>query len=88
MDDVVCNAQMCAILARINELTNEQFDSNVPVMYNVTDIQNIFGIGRTKAYQLMASSGFPAIRLNKKVVVYKDKLEEWIRKTSGKTFTY
>ena len=57
-------------------------------MYTVDDIQRIFSIGRTKAYQLMCSSGFPAIRLNKKLLVSKEKLEEWIRKNSGKTYNY
>ena len=57
-------------------------------MYTVDDIQRIFSIGRTKAYQLMCSSGFPAIRLNKKLLVSKEKLEVWIRKNSGKTYNY
>ena len=57
-------------------------------LYNVDDIQRIFGIGRSKAYQLLSSSGFPAIKLNKKILVEKSKLEEWISKTSGKSYTY
>ena len=57
-------------------------------MYTVDDIQNIFMIGRTKAYQLMSSSGFPAIKLNKKLLVEKSKLEEWIYKNSGRTYNY
>lgn len=57
-------------------------------LYNVDDIQRIFGIGRSKAYQLLSSSGFPAIKLNKKILVEKSKLEEWVSKTSGKTYTY
>ena len=44
---------------------------SIPVqMYTVDDIQNIFMIGRTKAYQLMSSSGFPAIKLNKNLEPY------------------
>lgn len=57
-------------------------------MYTVDDIQKLFMIGRTKAYQLMSSSGFPAIKLNKKLLVEKHKLEEWISKNSGKTYNY
>ena len=59
-----------------------------PVLNDVEDIQRIFGIGRTKAYQLMDSSGFPSFRLNRKVLVSRDRLEEWIRKTTGKTYIY
>lgn len=63
-------------------------DKQVPVLYNVDDIQHIFNIGRSKAYQLLSSSGFPAIKLNKKLLVEKGKLEEWIAKNSGKTYVY
>ena len=63
-------------------------EKEIPVQYDVDDIQHIFGIGRTKAYQLMDSSGFPSFRLNRKVLVSRDRLEEWIRKTTGKTYLY
>ena len=63
-------------------------DNQLPVMYDVNDIQSIFKIGRSKAYQLLSSSGFPAIKLNKKLLVEKRKLEEWISKNSGKTYIY
>ena len=63
-------------------------EKEIPVLYDVDDIQRIFGIGRTKAYQLMDSSGFPSFRLNRRVLVSREKLEEWIRKTSGKTYVY
>ena len=73
---------------RSSACKNCSFDNTAPVMYTVDDIQRIFSIGRTKVYQLMCSSGFPAIRLNKKLLVSKEKLEEWIRKNSGKTYNY
>ena len=63
-------------------------DNQLPVMYDVNDIQSIFKIGRSKAYQLLSSSGLPAIKLNKKLLVEKRKLEEWISKNSGKTYIY
>ncbi len=63
-------------------------DKQEPVLYNVDDIQRIFMIGRSKAYQLLSSRGFPTIKLNKKMLVEKNKLEEWIAKNSGKTYIY
>lgn len=57
-------------------------------LYTVDDVQDIFKLGRTKAYQLMSSDGFPSFRLNKKLYVSHDKLTDWIRKTSGKEYTY
>lgn len=63
-------------------------ENQTPILYTVDDMQQIFKIGRCKAYQLMSSSGFPAIRLNKKLLVEKGKLEDWIAKNSGKTYIY
>ena len=71
-----------------NQANADRAGKEIPVLYDVDDIQRIFGIGRTKAYQLMDSSGFPSFRLNRKVLVSREKLEEWIRKTSGKTYVY
>lgn len=63
-------------------------DKQDPVLYNVDDIQRIFKIGRSKAYRLLSSSGFPAIKLNKKLLVERSRLEDWIAKNSGKTYIY
>ena len=63
-------------------------DNNEPVLYTVDDIQRIFKIGRNKAYELLSSDGFPSLKLNKKIYVSKDRLEDWIAKHSGKTYNY
>lgn len=56
------------------------------VLYTIEDIQRIFQIGRTKAYALVASAGFPTIRINKKTLVPKKQLNEWIDKNIGKSW--
>ena len=58
------------------------------VLYTIDDIKRIFKIGRTQAYKLLAADGFPSFKLNKKIYVPKDKLENWINKNCGKTFNY
>lgn len=63
-------------------------DNDDIILYNVDDIQRIFKIGRSRAYQLLSSSGFPSIRLNKKILVEKEKLLDWLSKNSGKIYTY
>ncbi len=63
-------------------------DNTEPILYTVDDIQRIFKIGRSKAYQLLSSKGFPTIKLNKKLLVEKHRLEDWISKNSGKTYIY
>ena len=65
-----------------------KIDSDEITLYTVDDIKRIFKIGRTNAYQLMTSSGFPSFRMNKKLYVEKEKLAEWVQKNSGKSFVY
>lgn len=64
------------------------FDKDDVVLYTINDIQRIFKLGRTKAYQLVVSEGFPSIRLNRKIYVPKDKLQTWVKQNTGKAFRY
>lgn len=66
----------------------DNIDTNDIVLYTVDDIQRIFKLGRTKAYELMASDGFPSFKLNTKVYVEKSKLQNWICKRDGKTYNF
>lgn len=65
---------------------DDQIGEQDPILYTIEDIQRIFMIGRNKALALMNSSGFPSFRLNRKMYVSKGKLEEWIEKSSGKSY--
>lgn len=59
-------------------------DETEIIMYNVEDIMRIFHMGRSKAYQLVNSDGFPRVRLNNKILVPKNNLEDWIQKHTKK----
>lgn len=59
-------------------------DETEIIMYNVEDIMRIFHMGRSKAYQLVNSDGFPRVRLNNKILVPKNSLEDWIQKHTKK----
>lgn len=63
-------------------------DSKEIVLYTVEDIEDIFKMGRTKAYELMASQGFPSFRLNNRLYVEKEKLSRWIENRTGKTHNF
>lgn len=67
---------------------DEIIDRNDPIVYTIDDIQKILKIGRTNAYQLMSSKDFPSFRLNKKWLVSKEKLDDWINKYSGTVYNY
>lgn len=63
-------------------------DNSMPVVYTVSDIMQIFHLGRTKAYQLMESDGFPSFKLNRRLYVEREKLNKWLEKTAGRAFKY
>lgn len=62
-------------------------DSDI-VLYTVSDIQKVFGIGRTKAYELMSADGFPSFRINNRMYIERSKLSSWIEKRTGKQFNF
>lgn len=53
------------------------------LFYTVTDIKQMFDIGTTKAYNLIASDGFPSIKIGRKYIVPKEEFDKWV-----KTYTY
>ena len=67
-------------------LTNkEEYDI---VVYTVNDIQKILSLGKTRAYELMRSDGFPSFKLNNRLYVTKQNLEKWLDRYVNKTFRY
>ena len=42
------------------------------------------GISRAGAYELARSEGFPALRIGTRIVIPKDKLQEWVDKQTEK----
>lgn len=67
---------------------NFAVDQQEITLYNIDDIRRIFSMGRTAAYRLMTSDGFPAFRLNRKLYVTRDNLTRWIQNNRGKTYIY
>ena len=55
-------------------------------MYTVNDIANVLKISRSKAYNLVNSNGFPAIKIGTTIRVPKEEFEKWINKFTGRTF--
>ena len=70
----------------VRDAAEKKSDEQDPILYTIEDIQRIFKIGRNKALALMNSTGFPSFRVNRKLYVSKKKLENWIEKSSGKSY--
>ena len=56
----------------------------LPLMLSVPEMAAALGISRAGAYELARSEGFPALRIGTRIVVPKDKLQEWVDKQTEK----
>lgn len=63
-------------------------NDNDIIVYTVSDIQRIMSLGRTRAYELMRSDGFPSIKLNNRIYITKKNFEKWLDKNTNKVFRY
>ena len=61
-------------------------DTMAVELYTVEDIASILKIGKTKAYKLVNTRGFPVLRLGNQLRIPSDKFENWINSYTGKTF--
>ena len=53
---------------------------DLPLMLSVPEMAAALGISRAGAYELARSGGFPALRIGNRIVIPKDKLQEWVDK--------
>ena len=57
---------------------------DLPLMLSVPEMGAALGISRAGAYELARSEGFPALRIGTRIVMPKDKLQEWVDKQTEK----
>ena len=50
------------------------------LVLSVTDLAETLGIGRSKAYELIAREDFPSARLGRRIVIPVDALNEWLKR--------
>ncbi len=51
--------------------------------YTVTEMARALGIGRNKAYDLANQQGFPAVRLDGRIIIPADALARWLNEQAG-----
>lgn len=61
----------------MNESTYKNYDE-LSLMLNVVQVAGVLGISRAGAYELVHSEGVPALKIGSRIVVPKDRLQEWI----------
>ena len=52
--------------------------NELPIMLSVPQLASVLRISRSCAYALVRSEGFPALKIGSRIVVPKDKLQNWI----------
>ena len=57
---------------------------DLPLLLSVPEMGAALGISRAGAYELARSEGFPALRIGTRIVIPKDKLQEWVDKQTEK----
>lgn len=45
-----------------------------------------YGIGHNKAYEIVHADGFPMVKLGRKILIIRSKVDEWLEGQIGKTF--
>lgn len=45
-----------------------------------------YGIGTNKAYEMVNSKGFPVVKLGRKILVIRDRIDEFLYSNIGATF--
>jgi excisionase family DNA binding protein len=50
-----------------------------PEWLSLKDVQQLLGIGRTKAYELVTTGELPAVRIGRCIRVNRRELDEWLQ---------
>ncbi len=51
---------------------------DLPITFGPSDVANILGISRNKAYALVNQPGFPKYRIGRRIVISKKHFLEWM----------
>lgn len=49
----------------------------LPLLLTVSELAQVLGVGRTRAYEQIREPGFPAIRIGKQIRIPRDALLRW-----------
>lgn len=55
----------------------------LPLMLSVPEMAGALGISRAGAYELARTEGFPALKIGSRIVIPKDRLQEWVTQNTG-----
>ena len=56
---------------------------DLPLMLSVPELTDVLGISRASAYELVKIKGFPALHIGNRILIPKEELITWIRRSTG-----
>ena len=56
---------------------------DLPLMLSVPELTDVLGISRASAYELVKRKDFPALHIGNRIVIPKEELIAWIRRSTG-----
>lgn len=63
----------------------ESTKSNYKTM-SVKEFCSEYGVGINKGYEIINSRDFPMLRLGRRIIIIRSKVDEWIENQIGKSF--
>ena len=57
----------------------------LPLFLNADLVSKVLGIAPSSAYELMHEKGFPSLRIGSRIVVPKEKFQQWVEEQMGGT---
>lgn len=55
-------------------------------LITVKEFAKEYGIGTNKAYEMVNSKGFPVVKLGRKILVIRDRIDEFLYNNVGNSF--
>ena len=55
-------------------------------LITVREFASEYSIGTNKAYEMVHSKDFPMVKLGRKILIIKDRVEEWLENNIGNSF--
>lgn len=55
---------------------------DLPLFLNAETVARVLGISNAGAYELMHEPGFPVLRVGKRLVVPKEKFQQWVEQST------
>ncbi len=52
----------------------------LPLFLNAKQVADLLGVSESSAYELMGEKEFPSVRIGNRIIVPKEKFQEWIEK--------